>query len=288
MTRPLRIEYAGGLYHITSRGDGREDIYLNNADREAFVHLLGDVCERFGWLCHAYCLMDNHYHLLIETPEANLSRGMRQLNGVYTQRFNRSHGRCGHVFQGRYKAIVVQKEAYLLELCRYVALNPVRAGMVNDVADWPWSSFAATAGLAKPQTWLAVDAVLNWFGNQREQSIKRYVNFVRDEMTAHKPWKEVKNQIYLGDEAFMGGMPALTADNDREINRVQRRASVKSLAAYQQQYPNRDEAMARAYLSGHYTMKEIGECFGVHYVTVSRAVRKFERGSSDRMYECKT
>ncbi len=280
MARPLRIEYAGGLYHITSRGDGREDIYLNDADRKAFVHLLGEVCERFSWLCHAYCLMDNHYHLLIETPEANLSRGMRQLNGVYTQRFNRHHGRCGHVFQGRYKAIVVQREAYLLELCRYVVLNPVRAGMVSDVAGWPWSSFAATAGLAKPHGWLVVDEVLNWFGNQRKQAMKRYVNFVQKGVAAHKPWEEISSQIYLGDEDFMGSMPALAAGNDQEINRAQRRALVKSLATYKRQYPNRDDAMARSYLSGHYTMKEIGEFFGVHYVTVSRAVRRFEKGSA--------
>jgi len=280
MTRPLRIEYAGGLYHITSRGDGREDIYLNDTDREAFVHLLGEVCGRFGWLCYAYCLMDNHYHLLIETPDANLSRGMRQLNGVYTQRFNRSHGRCGHVFQGRYKAIVAQKEAYLLELCRYVVLNPVRAGMVNDVADWPWSSFPATVGVVKPQLWLVVDEVLNWFGNQRKQAMKRYVNFVLEGVAAHKPWLKIRNQIYLGDEKFMGSMPVLAAVNDREINRVQRRASVKSLPAYKRQYPTRDEAMAHAYLSGHYTMKEIGEYFGVHYVTVSRAVRKTDKSSS--------
>jgi len=274
MARPLRIEYDGGLYHITSRGDGREDIYLTDVDREGFIHLLGDVCERFGWLCYAYCLMDNHYHLLIETPEANLSRGMRQLNGVYTQRFNRQHGRCGHVFQGRYKAIVVQKEAYLLELCRYVALNPVRAGMVNDVADWSWSSFRATSGLTKPPAWLAVDEALNWFGNQRRQAMKRYMNFVQEGVTARKPWEKIRNQIYLGDENFIGSMPTLAADNDREINRVQRRVSSESLTAYKRLYPVRDEAMAHAYLSGHYTMKEIGEYFGVHYVTVSRAVKK--------------
>jgi hypothetical protein len=220
--------------------------------------------------------MDNHYHLLIETPEANLSRGMRQINGVYTQQFNRRHGRCGHVFQGRYKAIVVQKEAYLLELCRYVVLNPVRAGMVNDVADWSWSSFSATVGLAKPQAWFHVGEVVCLFGSQRKQAIKRYVNFVQEGMRLRKPWEEISNQIYLGDEAFMGSMPTLSVGDDKEISKAQRRASAESLAAYKQQYPIRDEAMAHAYLSGHYTMKEIGKCFGVHYVTVSRAVRKYE------------
>ena len=130
MARPLRLELAGGLYHVTSRGDGREDIYLSDADRETWLSVLGHVCARFNWRCHAWCQMSNHYHLVIETPEANLAKGMRQLNGVYTQRFNRTHGRVGHVFQGRYKAILVERDSYLLELVRYVVLSPLRAGMI--------------------------------------------------------------------------------------------------------------------------------------------------------------
>jgi len=132
MSRPLRLELAGGFYHVTSRGDGREDIYLSVADRQAWLEVFGQVCKRFNWVCRAWCQVTNHYHLLIETPEANLSQGMRQLNGVYTQRFNRAHGRVGHVFQGRYKAILVERDSYLLELARYVVLNPLRAGMVGD------------------------------------------------------------------------------------------------------------------------------------------------------------
>ena len=112
MARPLRLEFAGALYHVTSRGDRRDDIYEDDADRTNFLSVLTDVCETYNWVCHAYCQMSNHYHLLIETPDANLSKGMRQLNGVYTQWFNRAHGRVGHVFQGRYKAILVEKESY--------------------------------------------------------------------------------------------------------------------------------------------------------------------------------
>jgi putative transposase len=157
MSRPLRIEFAGGLYHVTSRGDGREAIFLGGEDRRLFLGVLSEVVPDFNWAVHAYCLMDNHYHLLIETPDGNLSKGMRQLNGVYTQRFNRQHGRVGHVFQGRYKAIIVQKESYLLELARYVVLNPVRARMVRSPAEWPWSSYRATAGLCDAPFWLATD-----------------------------------------------------------------------------------------------------------------------------------
>ncbi len=129
MSRPLRLELSGGLYHVTSRGDGREDIYLTDADRKVWLVVFANVCARFNWACHAWCQMSNHYHILIETPEANLAQGMRQLNGVYTQRFNRGHSRVGHVFRGRYKAILVERDSYLLELARYVVLNPLRAGM---------------------------------------------------------------------------------------------------------------------------------------------------------------
>ena len=162
MSRPLRLEFPGALYHITSRGDGREDIYRTDGDRRLFLAVLADVCERFNWWGHAYCrLMTNHYHLLIETPDANLSKGMRQLNGVYTQRFDQVYGRCGHVFQGRYKAILVQKETYLKELARYIVLNPVRAQMVGEAQDWPWSSFRATTGEGPSPGWLRRDWLLS-------------------------------------------------------------------------------------------------------------------------------
>src|SRR3989339_1664941 len=131
MTRPLRIEYPGAVYHVTSRGNEKKAVFKDDQDRESFLNTLYRVNKRYNWLCHAYCLMTNHYHLLIETPNANLSTGMRQLNGVYTQALNRRRNRVGHVFQGRYKAVLVQKDNHLLELCRYIVLNPVRAGLVD-------------------------------------------------------------------------------------------------------------------------------------------------------------
>jgi len=170
MSRPLRLEYAGALYHITSRGDRREAIYENDQDRVAFNSVLNVVCDTYNWVCHTYCQMDNHYHLLIETPDANLSKGMRQLNGVYTQTYNRTHGRVGHVFQGRYKAILVEKENYLLELSRYIELNPVRAGMVQSVSDWPWSSYRATIGLDEGLKCLNTDWLLSAFGKTKVRS----------------------------------------------------------------------------------------------------------------------
>ena len=137
MARPLRLEFPGALYHVTARGNARQAIVLDDRDRALLLVCLGEVVLRFGWICHAYCLMDNHYHLLIETPEGNVSRGMRQLNGVFTQRMNRRLGRVGHLFQGRFKAILVERESYLLELCRYIVLNPIRAGMVTQLEHYP-------------------------------------------------------------------------------------------------------------------------------------------------------
>ncbi len=148
MSRPLRIELSGGLYHVTSRGDRREAIYRDDQDREDWLVVLGEVCSRFNWRCHLWCEMTSHYYFVVETPDANLSKGMRQLNGVYTQRTNRRHGLVGHLFQGRFKAILVERDAYLLELARYVVLNPVRAGMLQEAGDWPWSNYRAMVGQA--------------------------------------------------------------------------------------------------------------------------------------------
>jgi putative transposase len=190
MARPLRIELSGGLYHVTSRGNRREDIYFSEDDRRAWLEVFVQVCERFNWVCHAYCQMTNHYHIVVETPEGNLSQGMRQLNGIYTQRVNRTHGRVGHVFQGRFKGILVEKDAYLLELSRYVVLNPVRAGMVADCRDWPWSSYRAMLGEETVPLWLESDWILGQFAAEREQAVRRYVDFVRKRLfaQAHCVW----------------------------------------------------------------------------------------------------
>ena len=169
MARPLRIEYPGALYHVTSRGNARENIFLSDADRYAFLDILANTITKYNWLCHAFCLLDNHYHAIIETPDPNLSLGMRQLNGVYTQAFNRRHLRVGHVFQGRYKAILLERESYLLELCRYVVLNPVRAGMVSRPDQWKWSSYKYTAYSSKIPEFLTVNWLLGQFADKKSE-----------------------------------------------------------------------------------------------------------------------
>jgi REP element-mobilizing transposase RayT len=282
MVRPLRVEFAGALYHVTSRGDRQETVYLDDEDREGFRELLGQVCRRFNWVVYAYCLMGNHYHLVVETREGNLSRGMRHLNGVYTQRFNRRHARAGHVFQGRYKAILVQKELHLLELTRYVVLNPVRARMVKSAGAWRWSSYGATRGKGPVPAWLDRNWLLGQFGRQRSQAVKAYMRFVHEGVAGVSPWDDLQHQTFLGDERFIERFRPAAKQTKflSEVPKVQRRGLAASLAEYRRSYPSRDEAMARAYLSGNFTMKEIGECFGVHYMTVSRAVRKTEAADS--------
>ena len=290
MARPLRLEFAHALYHVTSRGDRREDIYHDDAARQAWLGVLAQVCKRFNWTVHAYCLMSNHYHLLVETPDANLSAGMRQLNGVYTQLTNRAHGRVGHVFQGRFKAIVVDKDNYLLELARYVVLNPVRAGMVQDPGQWPWSSYSAmlAPGWMPGADWLATDKLLAYFAPDqpsfdREQAQQRYINHVRGGIGLPSVWDDLSGQVYLGDEKFANKMSAMAEQSPQgaragrsrlEIPHAQRRPVRLPLQAYAAQHPdNRNAAIQAAFATGNYTMAQLAEHFGLHYTSVSRIVK---------------
>ncbi len=282
MARPLRIEFPGALYHLTARGNRRQAIFRDDADRTAFVDLLGAVCRRFGWRVQAWCLMPNHYHLVAATPEANLSRGMRQLAGVYTQRFNRRHDQIGHLFQGRYKAILVERESHLLELSRYVVLNPVRAGLAPDADAWRWSSYRATVGAAAAPAWLDRAGLLERFAGGGGAAARAYADFVRDGVGAASPWQALRHQVFLGDDAFIAhASRAYATTASDEIPKAQRRALMEPLAAYRRRYADRDTGMARAYLTGVYTMKQIGEAYGVHSMTVSRAVKKFESEGGD-------
>jgi REP element-mobilizing transposase RayT len=280
MTRPLRLEYAGALYHVTSRGDRREDIFWDEADREMWLEVLAATCERFNWVVHSYCQMTNHYHLLVEAVDGNLSAGMRQLNGVYTQKINRRHQLVGHLFQGRYKAILVQKEAHLLELSRYVVLNPVRAGMVEIPEDWPWSSYAICIGDDIAPVWLNTDWLLLQFGTQRTNARRAFRQFVMQGRGMPSPLLEARHQLLLGDDNFIAQHQSETKMEElKEISTAHRRSLALPLSEYQKKYSDRNEALARAYKSGGYTMAQIAEYFSVHYVTVSRAVRLFEDGS---------
>jgi putative transposase len=281
VARPLRIEFPGAVYHVTSRGNARQKIYRDDEDREAFLTPLAWVVERFGWICHAYCMMDNHFDLLIETPQPNLSRGMRQLNGVYTQRFNRRHRRVGHLLQGRFKAILIERDAYLLELARYIVLNPVRAKMVKNPSRYPWSSYRPTLGSDPTPPGLTIGWVLDQFAKTKPAARKRYAAFVHAGIGNASPWGEVKGQILLGGKAFVKQLaPRLKESSSvAEIPKRQRRLyrpALKTLLAGVNSKTARNKALARAYLQHGYTLIEIGRAAGLHYATVSRIIKARE------------
>ena len=276
--RPLRPEFSGTLYHVSSRGDRQEEIYEDDDDRQKFLEILASVVTDYNWSCHAYCLMSNHYHLVIETHDGNLSKGMRQLNGVFTQASNRRHRRCGHLFQGRYKAILIDKDNYLLELTRYVVLNPTRArGMVRRIEDWPWSSYPAMVGTVIPPEWLTTDWVLSQFGRQKVRAMKKYRQFVMEGLQ-QKPdiWSELKGQIYLGDDTFVSNMQKKIGKDQIDLNipQKQMRPIPRSLAEIVSRSTERDVSIIAAYDTGAYSQREIGDYFGIHPSTVGVVVRK--------------
>ena len=212
----------------------------------------------------------NHYHLLIQTPYSNLSKGMRQLNGVYTQASNRRYSRVGHLFQGRFKAILVDSDAYLLELSRYVVLNPVRANMFKKPADWPWSSYRSSMGPEDAAPWLAVDGLLTQFAKRRSLAQQRYAQFVAEGINADSPWASLTGQVYLGDELFVQRMQThiQTTKDDVQIPHVQRRPPPPSLAQIDKCEPDRNAAIRAAYATGAYSYQQIAEYFGLHFTTV--------------------
>jgi len=285
MSRPLRIGYSGALYHLTSRGNAREAIFVDDSDRQIFLHGLAAVVERFGWQIHAYCLMGNHYHLLAETPQPNLSLGMRWLNGVYTQRFNRRHERVGHVFQGRFKSILVERERYLLELARYIVLNPVRAALVAAPEQWTWSSYRATAGMETAPHWLSVNWILGKFGAAHSHegayegahACDHYRQFVAAGHAQPSPWHVLRGQMLLGSETFVQTLSPILDSllEERETPLSQRRAHRPALANLLPGDPVssrelRNAAIREAHFRHGYTLTEIGSHVGLHYATVSR------------------
>ncbi|MCL5422073.1 MAG: transposase [Nitrospirae bacterium] len=206
MGRPLRIEYPGALYHITSRGNERKEIYLDEDDRLKFLAILEDYHERYGILIHSYVLMDNHYHLILETPKGNLVQVMQGINGGFTGYFNRRYGRSGHLFQGRYKGVLVDKDSYLVELSRYVHLNPVRASVVKRPEEYKWSSYPGYIAKGKEVTYVEYAWVLSKFGNDIKRGREKYRRYVEEglkEGREETPLKAVQGQVVLGGEDFV-------------------------------------------------------------------------------------
>ena len=288
MGRPLRIEYPNAFYHVTSRGNERKDIFKTIRDRDKFLTYLHTATERYGAAVHVYCLMSNHYHLLLETPDGNLSQIMRHINGAYTNYYNTKRNRAGHLFQGRYKAILVEADGYAAELSRYIHLNPVRARMVGEPEAYRWSSFKAYIGESKAPEWLKTDFILRYFGSNG-QAGNKYHSFVHELLG-----EEVEYSLdcsaataILGSPEFMATIETKylsSKEPDRnlpELRKISRRLSLDAIIeeAVSCFGVNRQLATkAGIYISHKYSgarLKEIGERFGVGESAVSQASKRF-------------
>lgn len=281
MARPLRIEFPGAIYHVTSRGDRREPIFVDDVDRESLIAVLATGMSRFDAQVLAYCLMGNHYHFVLHTRQANLSPLMRYVNGVYTQAFNRRHAKVGHLLQGRFKAILVDRDAYLLEVCRYVELNPVRAGIVNEPAQWPWSSYRAHVGQVPKPEWLDSAGLHAYLLGYTARSVaderraaQAYVELVAAGRDV-RLWDEtLRQQIYLGDEAFVERMQALAAPQTaatRDVPKVQRSKPL-TLSQWLSTSESRDQAFLRAHTQSGISMTAIAQEMGLSVSYVSRLI----------------
>lgn len=296
MARPLRLEYEDAIWHLTARGNEQRDIFRDDVDRERFLVMLGQTVLRFGWKVQAWVLMSNHYHLVVQTPQPNVSRGMHWLNGRYAQWFNRRHDRHGHLFQGRFHGALVEKEGYLLTVARYVVLNPVRALMVETAADWRWSSYRQTAGFEIAAPWLAVEDLLENFGGLNARGCHEYVQFVAGGKAQPSPWDDLVGQIYLGSADWIqqiGDRIAAaprSAEHPRGQLRPARPAMNEIVATVAEAYgstvdallsPVRGATTAKsvaafiAFEDGLYRQSDIGAALGIRgRSTVSTAVRR--------------
>ncbi|MBW2075783.1 MAG: hypothetical protein DRP65_06435 [Planctomycetota bacterium] len=288
MARPLRITFIGAFYHITSRGNERKAIFKNKRDREKFFEYLESATERYDALIHAYCLMDNHYHLLMETPSGNLPQIMRHINGAYTTYFNIKRKRSGHLFQGRYKAILVEIDEYAKELSRYIHLNPVRAGMVDRPEAYQWSSYPFYIGKGKPPEWLHRTFILGYFGEKESIAQKRYQGFVNALVGKEyeSPLKDVVSSTLLGSADFISYVKKTFLSDkkpDKDLPALKElapKASMQDVFDVIDESFSNDAKLARnvkMYLCQKYTaekLKDIGRHFGISESGVSQASRR--------------
>lgn len=269
MARPPRIEAPGAIHHVVARGNERKAIYRDATDKLRFLEILGLTSTRYGWRVLAYCLMGNHYHLLVQTPNANLARGMRELNGVFAQAFNRRHGRDGHLFQGRYRAILVQADEHLLSAVRYIVRNPVRARLCERVEEWRWSSHAATVG-STPPGFLAVDRLLSSLHEDRARARALYLELVEAADDPPAP----SHPLVHGDENFVASQ-LTTVKPSVEYTRAYvapPRPPLQDLV----RCPSDAAAMVEAHRAHGYSMRQIASALGCGLTTVHRRIRCWE------------
>ncbi len=291
MTRPLRIQYPGAFYHITARGNEKGRIFETKGDRERFLSYLESAHERYDAIIHAYCLMNNHYHLLIETPKANLSRICHLINGSYTTYFNLRKERAGHLFQGRYKAILVEKDAYSQELSRYIHLNPLREGLVRNPSEYAWSSYACYIGMVKKPDWLATDFILAFFTEGKGSCQENYQSFVlsQDDVHDRRPVEQVVGSTFLGSPQFIDKIKEKWIDEKnadirnipalKEIEKRMTLEGIKNTIKYTAGIKSPYYKGLCLYMSqqqGGFSLKEIGDYYGMKAPAVSQHNRRFK------------
>ncbi|MFH1142186.1 MAG: transposase [Candidatus Uhrbacteria bacterium] len=280
MARPLRVEYPGALYHVMSRGNAYQTIFKDDKDRRKFLEWIKDAIKLHNLICHAYCLMDNHYHLLIETPDANLSKAMRDINGNYTQWFNTRHKTAGHLFQGRYKAFVIEKETYLLEVARYIVLNPIRDNLVDYPRKWKWSSYRDTAETGRAPEWLHTDWILGYFDKNKKTAQKNYRQFVKDGIKADDPYTDIKNGFLLGSPQFIHWIWETQTNGSEELKdhpreqRIVGRPLLSELFDSVNTKQERDNMIRFARFRCGYLTTEIARYIGMHRAVVGKISRE--------------
>jgi REP element-mobilizing transposase RayT len=300
MGRPLRIEYPGAFYHVTSRGNEQKEIFKSDKDREQFISYLESASSRYEAVIHVYCLMSNHYHLLLETPSGNLSEIMRHINSAYTNYFNAKRKRAGHLLQGRYKAILVEADEYAKELSRYIHLNPVRAGVAEKPEDYPWSSYKSFIGRGKNPAWLNTEFILGYFGNKTESQkhYRQFVNIMRGR-EYESPLKNTAASTILGSADFVKEITGKYLDTKQEdrnlpaLRKLSKRPAIEKIAEEVNSIITDDETLSKAatiYFCHRYSgasLKEIGKIFDIGESAVSQASRRFAQkvGKNDRLKE---
>lgn len=297
MARPLRITYPGAFYHVTSRGNERKAVFKSRRDREKFLEYLESATTRYHAVVHAFCLMENHYHLLLETPGGNLPQIIRHINGAYTTYFNVKRARSGHLFQGRYKAILVEKDEYAKELSRYIHLNPVRAKLVERPEAYEWSSYQFFIGANKSPRWLYRDFILGYFGDKASDAQKGYGRFVNAIIKGphDNPLDEVVSSTLLGCPDFIAYVKDHFLSNKKPdkdlpaLNQLVGKISLKTIFAEVEAVFGTKEKIGRnvkMYLCQRYTgekLRDIGVSFGIGESAVSQAGRRIkERMRNDQ------
>jgi len=274
MSRPVRIEYPGAYYYISSQGVEGDSIFRGIKDRREFLDILQSVVARMQWQVFAYNLLPDSYQLFIKTPKANLSKGMRQLNGVYTQRYNSKYERHGNIFHGRFKAVLVEEELFT-DVLQHVLHMPVLQAKVRQLKQWKWSNYQAAIGLAEDQPWLNTDTVLSHFGKQKKRSQTALSKAMSSLDRDFDISDNIQGQILLGSESFVKKWKKQLATGKVMEKALKRQAKkVKPLADYETSCKDSRSAMIKAYKTGNYTLEQIGRYFDVHYSTVSRAVKQ--------------